>query len=79
MTDKKESVAGRYDRTVRRAAITTASYFVFTLGDLRKLVAAAEGMGDDAEVTVEEPHAHVARKDEWHFKRVRVYEEVEQP
>lgn len=78
MSDKKESVAGRYDRTVRRATITTASYFTFTLGDLRKIVAAAEGMGDDAEVTVEEPNAHVSRKDEWRFKRVRVYEEVVQ-
>lgn len=78
MTDKKESKAGRYDRLVRHASITTASYFGSTLGDLRKLVAAAEGMGDNAEVTVEEPSAHVMRKDEWRFKRVRVYEEVEQ-
>lgn len=76
MVDKKESVAGRYDRTVRRAVITTSSYFGFTLGDLRKLVIAAEGMGDDAEVTVEEPSAHVMRKDEWRFKRMRAHEEV---
>lgn len=76
MADKKEAVAGRWDRTVRRAAITTTNYFEFTLGDLRKLVIAAEGMGDDAEVTVEEPGAHVMRKDEWRFKRMRVHEEV---
>ncbi|WDH77901.1 hypothetical protein PTQ19_10245 [Microbacterium esteraromaticum] len=76
MSDEKESRAGRWDSTVRRAAISSTNYRGFTLGDLRKLVIAAEGMGDDAEVTVEEPTAHLMRKDEWNFKRMRVHEEV---
>ena len=76
MAERKEAEAQRYDRTVRRAVITTANYFEFTLGDLRKLVVASEGMGDDAEVTAEELTAHVMRKDEWRFKRLRVFEEV---
>lgn len=79
MTDKKEAKAGRYDRVVRRAVVTTAGHFGLTLGDLRKVVAASEGMGDDAEVTVEESTAHLMRRDEWRIKRVRVYEEVETP
>ncbi|MEQ6899262.1 hypothetical protein [Microbacterium sp. KR10-403] len=77
MGDKKQAEAQRYDREVRRVYLRTAkSYHDLTLGDLRKVVAAAEGMGDSSEVTFEGLSAHYQRKDEWHARKIRVTEEL---
>lgn len=57
--------ATRYDREVRRVVFKShETYRDVKLGDLRKVVEAAEGMGDDAEVTVENLTKHWQRADE---------------
>lgn len=76
MTTDKEAVAGRWDREVRKVALTTKSYWGLTLGDLRKVVTAAEGMGGDAEVSFEELRKHVALTDRWLARTIWVKEEV---
>jgi len=76
VAENKEAIAARWDRDVRRVHLTSKSYWGLTLGDLRKVVAAADGMGDDAEVSVEELTKHHSRVDEWLPKKIRVTEEV---
>lgn len=73
---REESKAGRWDRTVRRASLNTTSTWGLTLGDLRKVVAAAEGMGDEAEVRFEGLRKHYSVTDAWFAASIRIVEEV---
>lgn len=76
MSSQKEAEALRWERTIRRVALTAASRPGLTLGDLRKVVRTAEGMGDAAEVTTVELTAHPFRKEEWCSMKIRVTEEA---
>lgn len=78
MTERKELKATRYDREVRRVVLKShETYRDVKLGDLRKVVEAAAGMGDDAEVTVEGLTKHWQRADEWVPRGIRVTEEIQ--
>lgn len=75
--DKKEPEALRFDREVRRVYFSTVNdYRDVRLGGLRKVVAAAEGMSDDAGVTFLGLSKHWQRADEWNARKVRVTEEI---
>jgi hypothetical protein len=66
----------RSESRVENATIYNRDTFGLTLGDLRKLIAAAEGIPDDAEVTVEELRKHYSRIDVYLAKRVSVRSEA---
>jgi hypothetical protein len=68
--------AQRSESRVENATIYSRDTWGLTLGDLRKLVAAAEGIPDDAEVTVEELRKHYSRIDVYLAKRVSVRSEA---
>lgn len=77
MAERNVPQATRYDREVRRVVFKShETYRDVKLGDLRKVVEAAEGMGDDAEVTVENLTKHWQRADEWVPRGIRVTEEI---
>jgi hypothetical protein len=75
MSDKPTQ-AHRSECRVENATIYNRDTFGLTLGDLRKLVAATEGIPDDAEVTVEELRNHYSRIDVYLAKRVSVRSEA---
>lgn len=69
--DKPEmTIANRSDTTRSEVTIWNKDSFGVTLGDLRKLVQAAEGMPDEAEVTVEELRAHYSLRNRHMAKRI---------
>lgn len=77
MSERKEPKATRYDREIRRVVFKSDNtYRGLKLGDLRQVVAAAEGMADEAEVTVESLTKHWQRADEWTPCGIRITEEL---
>lgn len=75
-SEEKESVARSRALYVKQSWIVTSSHWGLTLGDLRKLVTASEGMSDDAEVTFEDLRKHYSTVDKWLAKQAQVREEV---
>lgn len=72
MSEQKATRAHRSQTVVSAATVYNGDTFGLVLGDLRKLITAAEGIPDDAEVTIEDVSAHYSRKDTYLAKRVRV-------
>lgn len=72
-TDQPKAHAGVY--RVRRATITNRDLCGLTLGDLRRLMDAAQGMPDDAKVRFEDLSKSYVYVDEWHAQRVNVQHE----
>jgi hypothetical protein len=72
-SEEPKAWAGAYD--VRRAIIENPSLCGLTLGDLRKVVAAPEGMPDKSEVRFEKLSKSYVYVDEWYAKRVNITHE----
>ena len=72
MVDEKDPVARRSATAEQYVTIWNPATWGLTLGDLRKLVARAEGVPDDAEVTFENVRKHYSRIDVWVAKRISV-------
>lgn len=72
MSDEKPTVARRADYIASEATIYNHALWGLVLGDLRKLVAEAEGIPDNAEVLLGDLKAHYSHKDAWLAKRISV-------
>jgi hypothetical protein len=72
----KETTAVRADYQTRTVGLSNTSIWGITLGDLRKVVVAADGIGDDAAVSFVGHEAHYAQRDEHFAKRIIVREAV---
>jgi hypothetical protein len=72
MADTSLTKANRSATTEQYVTIWNSNAYGVTLGDLRKLVLKAEGVPDDAEVTVEEVFPHYSRIDVKLAKRISV-------
>jgi hypothetical protein len=72
VSDLKETRANRSATTEQYVTIWNPDRFGVQLGDLRKLVARAEGIPDDAEVLVDNITAHYLIKDVATAKRISV-------
>jgi hypothetical protein len=70
--EKKATVANRSVTTEQYVTIWNPDSYGVKLGDLRKLVARAEGIPDDAEVLIEDLVAHYSIKDMAMAKRISV-------
>lgn len=68
----KETTADRSDYQARMVGLSNSSLWGLTLGDLRKVVAAAEGIGDDAPVSFEGHESHYSMRDEYFARRIIV-------
>lgn len=75
-TEKKPARAGRHESRVSTVRIRSEEYWGLNLGDLRRVVAAAEGMTDAAEVSFETLRKHYVRNDEWMARVATVREET---
>jgi hypothetical protein len=67
-----ETTAHRSEITESYATVYNGDTCGLTLGDLRKVVAAADGMPDDARLTAEALSSHYSLKDVYFVKRVSV-------
>lgn len=74
MSDKAATRAHRLAEVVDTATVYNSDTWGLTLGDLRKLIAAADGMPDDAEVTLERDGMleHYSKLDTLMAKRITV-------
>ena len=70
--EKRETRAHRSQTVVSEATVYNGDIWGLTLGDLRKLVKAADGIPDDAEATLEDLVPHHSKKDLWRAKRLSV-------
>lgn len=75
-TEKKIARVGRVESKVSTVHLRTTEYWGINLGDLRRVVAAADGMSDASEVSFESIQKHYVRNDEWMAKVVVVREET---
>jgi hypothetical protein len=69
---EKTTKANRSTTTERYVTIYNSDTWGVQLGDLRKLLARAEDLPDDAEVTIEEFTKHYSRRDVFMVKRISV-------
>jgi hypothetical protein len=72
VTDLKETQANRSITTEQYVTIWNPDRYGVQLGDLRKLVARAEGIPDHAEVLIEDLVTHYSIKDMAMAKRISV-------
>jgi hypothetical protein len=74
VSEKRATQAHRTAELVRTATVYNGDNWGLTLGDLRKLITAAEGVPDDAEVTLDRDglQAHYSKIDTVTTKRITV-------
>lgn len=68
----RDQVNWRSDSNVSTAYIRNLDVLGLTLGDLRKLIALADGMPDDAQVLLERLEASGTYVRQWHAKEITV-------
>jgi hypothetical protein len=74
----EESRAVTANAQVKIASIHAVGHWGCTLGDLRKLVAAADGIPDSAEVLIEDLQKHYARVDTFLAETISVRSEQDE-
>lgn len=83
MSEQSATRAHRSAEVVNYATVYNGDTWGLTLGDLRKLVTAAQGMPDDAEVTLDRDgtRSHYSKVDTLLAKRITVtsHAEAEKP